>query len=179
MICLIVSQWIIPENSLRLAPVSNWLMSWLIINLPMKQAVFGCIDHPVTSLRFSTFPSTKMEPRHSTHQLFTSRKAEATHTDAWSDSRCHHCSPSWLQKTRNKKSPNTLPESALGGWTGALRGGQGWRDVKVRGARYSSSSVLNPPITWVVCNDSRSTHVAKHVTCRSGLCCLLRLSRSQ
>jgi hypothetical protein len=72
-----------------------------------------------------------------------------------------------------------LPESALGGWTGALRSGQGWRDVKVRGARYSSSSVLNPPITWVVCNDSRSTHVAKHVTCRSGLCCLLRLSRSQ
>ena len=31
---LIVSQWIIPENSLRLAPVRQWDMKWLYTVMP-------------------------------------------------------------------------------------------------------------------------------------------------
>jgi hypothetical protein len=34
MMKLIVSQWIIPENSLRLAPVRQWDMKWLYTVMP-------------------------------------------------------------------------------------------------------------------------------------------------
>ena len=59
------------------------------------------------------------------------RKATATltHTDAWADSRCHHPSRSWHHILNHTPQP-CFQHPALPGWTGALRSGQGRRDVR-------------------------------------------------
>ena len=93
---------------------------------------------------------------HQQTPLIIRRQAEATlsHTDAWTDSRCHHCSicsPSWL------KILNHTPQTCF--QQPAFRCGQGRRDVRrkkgylmgiwkwIKFGVPDTSLVLNHPMT--------------------------------
>ena len=104
--------------------------------------------------------------------------------ETWTDCqppRCHHCSCNFRLQISNHTPQTCFQHPALRGWTGALRSGQGRRDVsrkklmsdgnmkinEVRSTRFFASPVLNHLYNDLgFCIDSRNTRVSlmsKHV----------------